>query len=72
MSPEIERFLGALGSTLIWSIVSILIVAVVFEIMQKRYGLLREIFDENSTAAGILAASIILGISYIVVQIIIH
>ncbi len=72
MSPEIERFLSALGSTLIWSIVSILIVAVVFEIMQKRYGLLREIFEENSTAAGILAASIILGISYIVVQIIIH
>lgn len=72
MSPEIERFLGALGSTLIWSIVSILIVAIVFEIMQKRYGLLREIFEENSTAAGILAASIILGISYIVVQIIIH
>jgi hypothetical protein len=72
VSPEIERFLGALGSTLIWSIVSILIVAIVFEIMQKRYGLLREIFEENSTAAGILAASIILGISYIVVQIIIH
>lgn len=72
MSPEIERFLTALGSALIWSIVSILIVAVVFEIMQKRYGLLREIFDENSTAAGILAASIILGVSYIVVQIIIH
>jgi len=72
VSPEIERFLSALGSTLIWSIVSILIVAVVFEIMQKRYGLLREIFEENSTAAGILAASIILGISYIVVQIIIH
>ena len=72
MSPEVERFLGALGSTLIWSIVSILLVAVVFEIMQRRYGLLREIFDENSTAAGILAGSIILGISYIVVQIIIH
>ena len=72
MSPEIERFLGALGSTLIWSIVSILIVTVVFEILQKRYGLMREIFDEYSTAASILAASIILGISYIVVQIIIH
>jgi uncharacterized membrane protein YjfL (UPF0719 family) len=72
MSPEVERFLSALGSTLIWSIVSILLVAIVFEIMQRRYGLLREIFDENSTAAGILAGSIILGISYIVVQIIIH
>ena len=72
MNPEIERFLVALGSTLVWSLVSILLVAVVFEIMQRRYGLMREVFEENSTAAGILAASIILGISYIVVQIIIH
>jgi uncharacterized membrane protein YjfL (UPF0719 family) len=72
VSPEMERFLAALGSTLIWSVVAILIVALVFEIMQRRYGLMREIFEENSTAAGILAASIILGISYIVAQIIIH
>ena len=72
MSPEIERFLGALGSTLIWSIVAIVLVAVIFELMQRRYGLMREVFEENSTAAGILAASIILGVSYIVVQIIIH
>jgi uncharacterized membrane protein YjfL (UPF0719 family) len=72
VSPEVERFVGALGSTLIWSIVSILIVAIIFEIMQRRYGLMREVFDENSTAAGILAGSIILGISYIVVQIIVH
>ena len=72
MNPEIERFAGALGSTLIWSVVAVVLVAVVFEILQRRYGLMREIFDENSTAAGILAASIILGISYIVAQIIIH
>lgn len=72
MNPEIERFLSALGSTLIWSAVSVLLVAIVFEIMQRRYGLMREVFEENSTAAGILAGSIILGISYIVVQIIIH
>ena len=72
MSPEIERFLSALGSTLIWSVVAIFLVAVVFELMQRRYGLMREIFDENSTAAGILAAAIILGVSYVVVQIIIH
>ena len=72
MSPEIERFLSALASTLIWSFVAIILVAVIFELMQRRYGLMREIFDENSTAAGILAASIILGVSYVVVQIIIH
>ena len=72
MNEAVRRFLFALGSTLLWSFVAILIVAVVFELMQRRYGLMREIFDENSTAAGILAASIVLGVSYIVVQIIIH
>ena len=72
MNPEIERFLTALVSTLVWSLVAIVLVAIIFELMQRRYGLMREIFDENSTAAGILAASIILGVSYIVVQIIIH
>ncbi len=72
MSPEIERFLSALASTLVWSLVAIILVAVIFELMQRRYGLMREVFEENSTAAGILAASIILGVSYIVVQIIIH
>ena len=72
MSPEVERFLSALGSTLVWSLVAVLMVALIFELMQRRYGLMREIFEENSTAAGILAASIILGVSYVVVQIIIH
>ncbi len=72
MSPDVERFLGALVSTLLWSLVAIVLVAVIFELMQRRYGLMREIFDENSTAAAILAGSIILSISYIVVQIIIH
>lgn len=72
MNPEIERFLSALLSTVVWSLVAIALVAGIFEIMQRRYGLIREIFDENSTAAGILGGSIVLGVSYIVVQIIIH
>ena len=72
MSPEIERFLTALASTLAWSLVAIVLVAIIFELMQRRYGLMREVFEENSTAAGILAGSIILAVSYIVIQIIIH
>ena len=72
MSDEIVRFLSALGSTLLWSVVSILIVAVVFEILNKRYKLMNEIFDENSTAAAILAGSFVLGIFYTVAQIVIH
>lgn len=72
MNEAVQHFLFALGSTLLWSFVAILIVAVVFELMQRRYGLMREVFDENSTAAGILAGSIVLGVSYIVAQIIIN
>jgi uncharacterized membrane protein YjfL (UPF0719 family) len=72
VSPEIERFLSALVSTVAWSVVAIVLVAIIFELMQRRYGLMREVFDENSTAAGILAGSIILAVSYIVIQIIIH
>jgi uncharacterized membrane protein YjfL (UPF0719 family) len=72
VNEVVQRFLFALGSTLLWSFVAILIVAIVFELMQRRYGLMREVFDENSTAAGILAGSIVLGVSYIVTQIIIN
>jgi hypothetical protein len=69
---EVVRFLQALASTVLWSIVSIVIVAVVFEILEKRYRLLDEIFKENSIAAAILAASFVIGIFYTVAQIVIH
>ena len=72
MNETVQHFAVALGNTLIWSFVAILLVAFVFELMQRRYGLMREIFEENSTAAGILAGAIVLGVSYVVVQIIIH
>jgi uncharacterized membrane protein YjfL (UPF0719 family) len=72
MPDELIRFFQALGSTLLWSIVSIVIVAVVFEVLEKRYHLLDEIFKENSTAAALLAGSFVIGIFYTVVQIVIH
>jgi uncharacterized membrane protein YjfL (UPF0719 family) len=72
MPDEVIRFFSALGSTLLWSVVSILIVAVVFEILDKRYKLMDEIFKENSIAAAILAGSFVLGIFYTVVQVVIH
>jgi uncharacterized membrane protein YjfL (UPF0719 family) len=70
--PQITTFFQALGSTLLWSVVSILIVAVVFEVLEKRYKLMDEIFKENSTAASILAGSFVIGIFYTVTQIVIH
>ena len=72
MPDEILRFFSALGSTLLWSVVSILIVAVVFEVLDKRYHLMDEIFKENSPAAAILAGSFVVGIFYTVTQIVIH
>jgi uncharacterized membrane protein YjfL (UPF0719 family) len=72
MPDEITRFLSALGSTILWSVVSIVIVAVVFEILDRRYHLMDEIFKENSPAAAILAGSFVLGIFYVVTQIVIH
>ena len=72
MPDEVIRFFQALGSTLLWSVVSIVIVAVVFEILEKRYRMLDEIFKENSIAAAILAGSFVVGIFYTVAQIVIH
>ena len=72
MPDEVIRFFQALGSTILWSVVSIVIVAVVFEVLEKRYRLLDEIFKENSVAAGVFGASVVLGVFYTVTQIVIH
>jgi len=72
MSDEVVRFFQALGSTVLWSVVSIVIVALVFEVLEKRYRLLDEIFKEKSIAAAILAGSFVIGIFYTVAQIVIH
>jgi uncharacterized membrane protein YjfL (UPF0719 family) len=72
MPDEVIRFFQALGSTLLWSVVSIVVVAVVFEVLEKRYRLIDEIFKEKSVAAAILGGSFVLGIFYTVTQIVIH
>ena len=72
MPDEVIRFLQALGTTVLWTAVSIVIVGVVFEVLEKRYKLLDEIFQENSVAAGVFGASIVLGVFYTVTQIVIH
>lgn len=72
MASQVTGFFQALGSTVLWSVVSIVIVAVVFEILEKRYRLMDEIFKENSIAAAILAGSFVVGIFYTVTQVVIH
>ena len=72
MPDEVVRFFQALGSTVLWTVVAIVIAALVFEILEKRYRLLDEIFKENSVAAAIFAGSIVIGIFYTVAQIVVH
>ena len=72
MAFDISVFLAALGSTLLWSLVSIAIATLLFEVLERRYHLMKEIFDENSTAAAVFAGSFVLGIFYVVTQIVIH
>jgi uncharacterized membrane protein YjfL (UPF0719 family) len=72
MPDEVVRFFQALATTVLWSVVSIVLVAVVFEILEKRYHLMDEIFKENSIAAAVLAGSFVIGIFYTVAQIVIH
>jgi uncharacterized membrane protein YjfL (UPF0719 family) len=71
-TDDVAAFFRGLGSTILWSAVSIVIVAIVFEVLEKRYKLMDEIFKENSTAAAILAGSFVFGIFYTVTQIVIH
>ena len=72
MSAEVLRFFSSLGLTILWSAVSVLIVLAVFEILNRRYHLMREVFEENSIAAAIFAGSFVLGVFYVVTQIVIH
>ncbi len=70
-ADDFVRFLQAVGLTIVWSLVSIAIVAIVFEALQRRYHLLNAVFHENRVAAGILAASFVLGVFYTVTQIVV-
>jgi len=69
---ELGKFAQSLGLTIIWSLVSILIAVVLFEVLDRKYHLMREIFEENSTAAAVLAGSFVIGIFYVVAQIVTH
>ena len=72
MSFDFERFFVNLGNTVLWAVVSIVLVVILFELLQRRYRLMDEIFHENSAAAAILAGSFVIGIFYAVTQIVIN
>ena len=72
MSPDVVDVLKAIGSTVGWTAVSIVLVVAVLEVLNWRYHILEEIFKENAVGAAIFAGSFVLGIFYTVVQIVTH
>ena len=72
MNLDFERIGIGLVNTMLWSGVSILLVVIVIELLNRRYHLLEEIFGENNTAAAILAGAFVLGLFYTVAQIVTH
>ncbi len=69
---DLSTFLVSLGNTVLWSLVAIVIVVVVFEVLDLRYHLRREVFEENSPAAAIFTGAFVVGIFYTVVQVVKH
>jgi uncharacterized membrane protein YjfL (UPF0719 family) len=69
---ELASFFVSLGNVVLWSAVGIIIATLFFELMDRRYKLIYEMFHENSVAAAIFAGSFILGIFYTVTQIVIN
>ncbi len=67
---DVQQFFEHMGAVVLYSAVSVVIVMLVFELLNRRYNLMHEVFEENSTAAGIFAGSFVIGIFYAVTQIV--
>ncbi len=68
---DLRDFFQDLGIILLWSTVAVAVALLVFEVLNRRYNLMHEIFEENSVAAGVLGGSFVLGIFYTVAQIVV-
>ena len=67
---DVREFFQHLGAVAVYTAVSVAIVLIVFEVLNRRYNLMHEVFEENSVAAGVFAGSFVLGIFYAVTQIV--
>ena len=72
MNAELITILSGIGSTVLWTAVSIVLVVIVVEVLNWRYRMLEEIFKENAVGPAIFAGSFVIGIFYTVVQIVTH
>lgn len=68
---DVRDFFRDLGVVLLWSAVSLAVALLVFEVLNRRYQLMREIFEENSVGAAIIGGSFVLGVFYAVARIVV-
>jgi uncharacterized membrane protein YjfL (UPF0719 family) len=68
---DVRDFFEAVVSIVLYSAVAVAVALIVFEILNRRFRLIHEIFEENSIAAGVLGGSFVLGIFYTIAQIVI-
>ena len=68
---DVREFFRDVGSVLVWTAAAVAITLAVFELLDRRYHIMKEVFDENSVAAGVLAGSFVLGIFYVVAQLLV-
>lgn len=66
-----KEFLKDVGLVLLWSAIAMALVVAVFEYLNVRYQVMREVFEENSIAAAVLAGSFVLGVFYTVTHIVV-
>lgn len=68
---DVAKFFRNVGSIALYTFVAVVVALVVFEVLNKRFHLMREIFEENSVAAGVFGGAFVLGIFYTVAQIVV-
>lgn len=66
---DIREFFENVVAILAYGLVAVVISVVVFEVMSKRYDLVREIQEENSVAAAVLGGAFVLGVFYTIATI---
>ncbi len=72
-SEAVQRFFAGLGMVVLWSVVTIGIIMVVLEFLDRRYGVMKQIFGpEDATDAAIFLGAFVLGVFYMVTQFVIH
>ena len=73
ISEVVGRYVSGIFSVLLWSAISLGIIFVVVEVLDRKYGAVKHIFGpEDATDSAIFLGAIILGIFYMVTQFVIN